>query len=245
MNTANKGLLSFLEDLHLAAVIADTTTGEILWVNGPHTALSGADSPDRIVGRNIFEFLGPDQMAQAMHDMEAVAAGAIPPPVVYHVRRLDGGTADVHIASVPVWYGKRAAMVSILTDVTESERMKRDLARTEARFRDMVDTAPLGILVIHGETLMYANRTASRVLGRSQAELAGSLATSHVAAGSRAALRRVRDVILSGAESSAEVELTFVPAEGEPLHVTCTLSPADWDGEPGYRISMRSRSTVE
>lgn len=162
-NAAN--VMNMLERLPIAVVISDIATGEILWVNGPHARLSGAESPDRIIGRSLFDFLSPDQLTIAMRDVEAVGRGESPAPVTYHVRKLDGTAADVQIASTSMMYGRRPAMVSFVTDVTDSERAISDLARREARYRAMVDESPAGIFVSIREGLAYANAAFARMLG--------------------------------------------------------------------------------
>jgi hypothetical protein len=85
----------------------------------------------------------------------------------------------------------------------------------------------------------------AHLLGVPSEVLVGSLATNHVTAESRPALRAARDTVLTGRATSLEADLGFIRVGDEPVQVTCTLSQADWNGEPCYRISMRRRSDVE
>ncbi len=56
-------------------------------------------------------------------------------------------------------------VVKILTDITELKRHEEALARSEARYRQLVEMAPYGILVWDGERVRFANRSAAAILG--------------------------------------------------------------------------------
>lgn len=246
MNVAHKALLAFLEVLPMPVVIADTTNGEILWVNRPHVELSGALSPDHIVGRSLFEFLGPEQLQIALRDVEAVSQGESPDPVVYHVHGLNGTTADVSIASTPVEYDRRPAMVSVLLDVTTSERRMADVRRSEARYRAMVDESPGGILVAVGDEVVYANAAAARLLRAPDPEaIIGKLVVKHLDPETRKSLRGARDRALMTGENSVGIELTLTSPDQPPVRAVATVSPLEWDGEAAIRVGIRARRSTD
>lgn len=242
-NAAN--VMNMLERLPIAVVICDIATGEILWVNGPHARLSGAESPDRIIGRSLFDFLSPDQLTIAMRDVEAVGRGESPAPVTYHVRKLDGTAADVQIASTSMMYGRRPAMVSFVTDVTDSENAISDLARREARYRAMVDESPAGIFVSIREGLAYANAAFARMLGAETPDrLLGTRTPSFFAPESRDTLREARNrLLVHGSDRSVEMAATMLRLDGTPADVRVVLSTLLWDGDPAFRFSVRPAAT--
>lgn len=106
----NVALSAVLERLPIATVISDVTTGVLLWANSRNMQiLAGVASPEHLIGRSLLGFIEPAQQAIALRDIEAIARGQSPAPVVYHFRRLDGGAADVQIMSVPLRYGETPA----------------------------------------------------------------------------------------------------------------------------------------
>ena len=117
--TPKDALLVILEQLPVAVVITDPTTGVIAWTNAKNLDLVAAADPANLIGRNILEFIQPEQQAVALRDIEAVVRGETPDPVVYHLKRLDGGRADVQISSVPMRYENNPAMLSLVFDLTE------------------------------------------------------------------------------------------------------------------------------
>jgi len=224
----------------VAVVISDTSTGEILWVNGAHTTLSGVGSPERIMGHNLFEFLGPEQVAVAIRDVEATARGESPPPVVYHVRRLDGAFSDVQISSTPILFERRTAMASLVVDVTEIAREKRDIALKEKRFRTIVDESPLAIMVVRGEEVVYANESAARVLeAPSPDAVSGGLVSRHIGPASRGAMREAYARIADGGVRSVDVPIELIGPGGASRPATALVSLLAWDGEPAAKVIIR------
>lgn len=238
MNAKDAALLDFLGRLPMGVAVCDITTGEILWVNGTHTRISGASSPDRLVGRSLFEFLSPEQLAVAIRDVEAVAKGDSPPPVVYHVRKIDGGTADVQIASTTAMLGKRPVMVSMIADVTESERAIADLRRSEARYRYLLEESPAAIMIVLREQIVFANKALAAMIGAPDFHaLSGVPAARFFTTDARARIREVRaPLVAEKSERSVPVEVEMLRVDGASESVRVMVSVLDWEGESATRI---------
>ncbi|MDZ4063368.1 MAG: PAS domain-containing protein, partial [Coriobacteriia bacterium] len=63
-------LLPILEHLPTSVVISSTATGAILWTNAYNLTIIGATDPNEIVGRNLLDFLPPEQHGIALRDIE-------------------------------------------------------------------------------------------------------------------------------------------------------------------------------
>ncbi|WP_051340682.1 ATP-binding protein [Azospirillum halopraeferens] len=59
---------------------------------------------------------------------------------------------------------RSGGVVKILTDITELKRHEEALARSEERYRRLVETAPYGIVVWDGARVRFANRAAAALL---------------------------------------------------------------------------------
>ncbi len=60
---------------------------------------------------------------------------------------------------------RHGGVVKILTDITELKRHEEALAQSEARYRQLVEMAPYGIIVWDGERVRFANRSAALIIG--------------------------------------------------------------------------------
>lgn len=58
-------------------------------------------------------------------------------------------------------------VVKILTDITELKRHEQALAESEVRYRQLVETAPYGIVIWDGKSVRFANRGAAHILDTS------------------------------------------------------------------------------
>lgn len=241
-DSGEKALLTILERLPLAVVITSTETGVIQWVNARNMHLAGATDPQQIVGRMLLDFLPPDQKGAALGDIEAIGRGESPPPVVYRLNRLDGGTSDVQIASVPMRFQGAPAVLSLVTDVSERERALRELEDSEERYRYLVETSPDGILVCTGETIVFVNATLVGAMRAERADdLVGRSILDFVDPGFRKSAReRLRGVYLKK-ERQPPTEIDLLRVDGEPLRAIVDSAPIRWRGE----LAMESRIVLD
>ncbi len=238
--TGNAAFLKILQGLPISAVIASTTTGVILWVNSRNMELAGASSPEQIVGRSILEFLEPDQHAVALRDIEAVCRGESPSAVVYRLRRLDGGSADVQIMSAPMVYAGQPAMLSLAADVSPREQALRALADSEERYRCLVEELPDGLVVAVDDTIVFANPAIVRALGaRDASEVTGRSMLGFVDPAHRAAVRAARRRVYLKHEAHAATALVLVGVDGRKLETTAHTTLIRWEGEYATQTLLR------
>jgi len=225
-------LLTILERLPVAATICDVATGTILWTNRRDLALAGASSPQQLIGRSLLEFLEPDQHGVALRDIEAVMRGESPPAVVYRLRRLDGGTADVQISSAPMRFDDAPAMLSLLADVTEREAALRELADAEERYRILVEDSPNGIVVSVGNTVAYVNPAFVGAMGATRAEqLVGRSVLDFVDESARPAMREARRKLYATGKPYTMSPLKLVRLDGSTFEMNVHTRRIRWQGE--------------
>ena len=78
----------------------------------------------------------------------------------------DGALRQIYLTAVPVSIGEKAYISGVGIDITEKSQAAEARARSEARFRRLVETSPIGIHLYHLESdgrllLTHANRTAN------------------------------------------------------------------------------------
>lgn len=233
-------VLRILERLPLSAVVASPFTGRILWVNARNMEVAGATDPAQLVGRNILDFLEPGQHAIALRDLAAVAVGMSPPPVIYRLKRLDGAIAEVHIASVPMPYEGKPAMLSIVSDVSEYSRAHREFAESEGRFRELIESLADGLLVVVDREVVYANPAAGRLFGSApDASLAGADLYALIDESCHSEMRAARKrVALSRAPQALPLRCTIVCADGSRLDVMTQTTLVRWQGQTATQLLL-------
>ena len=150
--------------------------GEWVFVNSAGLNLFGADSPEEIVGRSMFDFVAPEHHEQVRDRVHRLHTTDSPVPVVeQRMLRLDGESIDVEVVAVPANFRGRPATQVILRDITARKRTEAALRRSEKRFRDLFEGVPVGVYRIRPDGRFAAlNPPLATLLGyRDPADLEG------------------------------------------------------------------------
>lgn len=234
-------LLSVLEALPVTAVITDLATAKILWVNARDVRLSGALSPEDVVGMNILDFLDPTQQGEALRGVEAIGSGVSTPPTFYRLKRLDGTRAHVVIASAPIEYLGARAMLSLVTDVNEHGLQVDALRESEEHYRTLVDGAPFGVLVTVGDEIRYANPSALAALhAPTPQHVVGKLLFRFISPDYHSSLRDARRQVLAKGARWATIPVTLTCCNGEAVDASAEMAATRWEGEVATKILLHS-----
>ncbi len=117
--------------------IAVHRDGKGLFVNPAAARIVGVDDPDEFVGRDVLEYVHPEDRSAADQRIRRVteAREVIRTFAVRYVRP-DGGVVHVEAANAPIDYEGQPAVMTVFQDVTERRRAE-ELERLLARARKM------------------------------------------------------------------------------------------------------------
>ena len=145
--------------------------GHIAFANSACVRLLGAQGPNDIVGRSLFEFIHPDFHQPEREAMAALSMrGGCSRLDERRFVRLDGTTVDVEVvASVLPFQGESAIQVFV-RDITERKRMATALQQTEEHLRQAQKMEAIGRLA--GGVAHDFNNLLTGILGFSELVLA-------------------------------------------------------------------------
>lgn len=131
----------------------------IVYINAAGARVFGADAPENVVGRPLFDFVSAELHSLIEQRQEALMRGEATDPLQYEIIRLDGEERIVESFSVPVVYGGHPAAQTVMRDITERKK-------SEERYRTFVEAISEGIW-----HLELKRPTATTTLGHLQTSL--------------------------------------------------------------------------
>jgi len=130
-------------------------------------------TPNKIVGRNIFEFLHPDEIPRLQkYFKNGIKKSGLAITVEYRLRHKNGSWIHCESIGSNLLGDPNINGIIISTrDVTERKQMENALRESERRFRSIFDNCPIGIYrtAPDGKILM-SNSTLFQMLGYSSFE---------------------------------------------------------------------------
>lgn len=227
----DRPLLKILERMPVPALIASPVTSKIMWANSRLLAMYGTEDPGRVVGSSLLDFIQAPQLGRALTDLAKVVAGQSPPPVTYQLRTATGAYAAGQVSSVPMMFRGQVAMLSFVTDVTERERLLRNLSESEERYRLLLDSMPSGVVVLVEGAIVYANSALSKALGvASPEDLVGRQMEKYIAEQHRRDFERTRQEVLLRKKSGTAAPIALVRADGSEFTTTTISTVIHWHG---------------
>ena len=123
--------------------------------------------PAQLVGRSIFEFVHPDDLASVRAGFDAAIGGGIGNPIMLRVLKTDGTYAPVEAeAGSYIEETAMSGLVISVRDLTLRLRQEALLREAEQRFRVAFEEAPIGILLATtGGHLIQVNAAFGSMLG--------------------------------------------------------------------------------
>jgi PAS domain S-box-containing protein len=234
-----KPLLRILQRVPTPVVIANPVTGRVLWVNQRLAEMYGVSDPHQLIGKSLFDFIEAPQLSGALADLARVVAGKSPPPVTYQLKRASGEYAAGQVSSVPMAFQGQPAMLSFVTDVTERERMVRELTESEERYRALLETLPSGLVVVVDDSIVYANSALATALGYDDAtSLVGQPMYAFVHEDFREPVREARRKMMQRSESYPASAVVLLRKDGSELATTAASAVIRWDGQLASQTLM-------
>lgn len=203
-------------------------------------------APDQMMrgAKNTFsELVHEEDRAKIRGQERSAIASKQSFSVDYRMRRADGSYLWIWDRGCPI-YDDRGDLVWIegqLQDVTERKKVEHeDLAESEARYRQLLDLAPIAIIVSTNGIVRFVNRAGIKIMGvEDEREMVGTFTGDFVHPDSRPALaERIRAIVENGEETEAAF-LKMIRPDGKVITVESAAGPIMYRGELSIQTVMR------
>ena len=225
--------------------VALVVDGRVDYTNPALIRMTGY-SLEEARGRPPSEFVIPEDRARLAERISALLAGATASPSEYRLLLKDGSVLPAEVVSHLADIGGKVALVSLLRDISRRKQAEEALRESEARYRAIVDAAPIPLAIsrLSDGLILHANAHLGPLFGLAPDEAVG---------------RRTPDFYYDRAEREAllalvrqdgyvrDYELRSRKADGTEFWVLVSLQTATLDGDEVlvsgfYDVSKRKQA---
>lgn len=146
------------------------------------------------------------------------------------------GVLNVESETLAAYSEEDARMVEILARTVGAtiKRIEADieLSESEKRFRDLIESALLGALVIDGDKILYLNQNAAELLGVDDPEeLIGESSLQFVHPDYQEQVTKRRRMRKEGVKIPTHFDIIFISRDGTMRDVSLHVSQIQWNGK--------------
>ncbi|MET0591529.1 MAG: PAS domain S-box protein, partial [Polyangiaceae bacterium] len=214
-----------------------------IYVNDAAAEILGYEA-DELLGKSAESLFAPDERPRIEAMTAAFRRGELAPcSIETAMLQKSGACVPIEIALTVVPLAGEPAVVAFLRDISERKAIEDARARSEERFRQLIEAAPDAIGVYRSGRLVYVNPALVALFGRQSAELVDHEAVDFVHPEDRAAVVHAHDPPEGGDVAQSPREYRIVHPDGHIVSVETVSIPIEYEGRPA--VLGFSRDTTE
>lgn len=167
-----------------------------------------------LIGRNYIEIVDPQDAERVRRAWNDVLNNRLQANE-YRLCLEPGKTIWVRTSSRPAYRdGVLVGVVGVLVDISAQKKVEESLRESEERFRTLIESAPVSVLLVQNGCYIYGNPASARLLGLENHDaLIGQSALETIAPESRAAVQERMQRIESGTDNTP-MEMQILRPDG-------------------------------
>jgi two-component system, cell cycle sensor histidine kinase and response regulator CckA len=229
---------TMFDNAPVGAIVVETSLdGRCRWLNEQFTRITGYTLEDLPTVRDWIEraYPDPEYRARVLGNWERdVSRESMGRDVVYRVRCADGLDRELLLRASLLCDGE---MIVMAVDLSEQRRAERELRESEARYRQLVERSPLGVLVHSEGRCVYINQKACDILGASGPDdMVGKEVQPFVHREHRERVAaRIRGVYEGGSDPAPTL-VPLIRVDGGEVETEMSPAATTWSGRPAAQV---------
>lgn len=192
--------------------------GNIVYANNAAAKIAAVDDKDKLEGKTVFEFLHPDHYELAVTSIEDVMKGNDMGYTEEKIILANNSSVDVEAANIGTTYNGKKAVMTIMRDIGARKKIEEELVEAEARYRNIVEGALVGVYFSQNHKLIYVNKYVEDTFGYSTEELYSMDPQHLVAQETRYLVAEIIQRLLSGSKDEM-LEIKGVKKDGSIVYL--------------------------
>jgi PAS domain S-box-containing protein len=202
-----------------------------------------------VMRRPATDFLTPRERTMREETDTYIKPESRPSFIETEIERADGRVVPLEVGFSPISLDGKPGIIAFTRDITERRAATDALARSEKRFRQLIELAPDAVWINDGRRLVYANPTAARMLRYDSVEALLAIDPINTVAPEDVGPMRERtqEMFRTGV-SMPPREYRTRRSDGTYLVAEVQSMPIEWEGRPallGFARDVTSRKEME
>ena len=136
-------------------------------------------------------------------------------------------------------HGKLKNIIHIATDVTRLKKVEKALQESEARYRTLLDSSPVGIVVYVDNKIVFINPAGYKIYGaKSREEVIGINPNKLIYPDNRDLSKKRLTRLLNGEMNVYPAENKYLRLDGKPIDVEVYAIKTEYQGKPAVQFSI-------
>ncbi len=224
--------------------LAHLQGGRLIWANRSLTKLLGYPRFDSLVGQAVTSIFRPAQAGprEAREFIDQLNEGKLRSREV-DLPDVNGQPVRSLVSSSLFEKGDPARGTLVVAgDLSGMHRVRADLQRSEARYRNLVEQATELIAVIQDEVVVYINTAVSEILGLEPAEAMGQGPERFFHPDDLQVMVQRYRARISGRAAPRIMPCRLLTKDGEVKFMEVASRVVDWEGRPALQVFFRDIS---
>lgn len=231
---------SLFQNNHAVLLLINPDTGRIIDANPAASSYYGWEH-EQLISMNISEIntLSPSEVEQEMRKAIFEKRHYF----LFKHRRASGEVADVEVYSGPIQFSGQTLLYSIVHDVSEQNKSRKELGESEQRFRSVVENAPDAIYITVDYKIVYVNKEMVRLMGAGSVDdLLGRTVWDHIHPQYHDIVNQRTRMMSEASLNALSIEEVYVRLDGSYISVDVSAVAINYQDTPGYLVFVRDVS---
>ncbi len=211
------------------------TEGVFIACNGSFERLVDTEEKN-VIGKTDYDFVGREEAElYRENDRKAIASGK---PTVFEeplTLALAGKKSVMETVKTPLFGrdGRLLGVIGTTREITERKRFEEALRESEAKYRDLVEKALVGVYIIQDGLFRFVNERFAKIIGYSVEEIVDKISIYEtIHPDDRGIAEEYIQKRLSGEVASTEYEFRSIRKDGSFVHVRVLGTYTTYRGRP-------------
>jgi PAS domain S-box-containing protein len=241
---------SLYESKLMLNYVLDTVPQSIFWKDNESRYLGcnkvfanevGISNPLEIVGKLDFDLPWPKEEADAYRadDKIVIDSGQSKKHIIEPLQKSDGTRIWIDTTKLPMYdqYGNTMGVLGVYEDITENKLAEINLAESEERYRNILETAPVGIAIHQQGKFVFFNPAGLHIIGANSSEqMRGKEITSILYPDNFKEFQIRIKRLYSGENGLYPIEEKFIRLDGKVIDVEVIATLLSFKNEPAVQI---------